>query len=93
MTNTDDKYLKIQKVMSILDCTERHIYDLIVAGELTAIKIGSQGKRISENSLNEFIEKRKIKPEDFFDPDNENENVQPASPANKPVAKSNWMRK
>jgi hypothetical protein len=78
--------------MGILDCTERHIYDLIVAGELIAIKIGSQGKRISENSLNEFIEKRKIKPEDFFDPEKENITQEPAS-QNRPVAKSNWMRK
>jgi len=91
LTNTDDKYLKIQKVMSILDCTDRHVYDLVASKDLIAIRIGTQAKRISEKSLNDYIERNKINPDDLLDPDNEN--VQPASPSNKPVAKSNWMRK
>ena len=67
----NDKYLKILKVMEILDCTERHIYDLIADGELLAIRIGSRAKRISEKSLEDFIKRRKINPEDLFDPDQE----------------------
>lgn len=57
--------------MEILDCTERHIYDLIADGELLAIRIGSRAKRISEKSLEDFIKRRKINPEDLFDPDQE----------------------
>ena len=86
----EEKYLKVQKVMDILDCTERHLYDLIVDGELIAIKIGGRAKRISEKSLNEFIERRKINPEDFFDPDKERKSV-PAPAEPKVLARSKFM--
>jgi excisionase family DNA binding protein len=61
----------MQVVAGILDCTEGHISNLIVEGELTAIKIGIRALRISKQSLNEFIERRKVNPEDLFDPDKE----------------------
>jgi hypothetical protein len=69
MTSITDKYLKIQVVTDILNCTEQHISDLIMEGELVTIKIGSRAQRVSEQSLNEFIERRKVTPEDLFDPD------------------------
>lgn len=72
MTNIIGKYLSMQKVAAILDCTDRHIYNLIVDGELSAIKIGGRAVRISENSLIDFIERKKNNPEDLFDPDIEN---------------------
>ena len=87
MTNTTDKYLKITKVMEILDCKERHIYDLIAAGEILAIRIGSQARRISEKSLNDYIERNKINPEDLFDPDVEKTEVK----ADRPVARSRFI--
>ena len=84
MTSIKDKYLTMQTVAEILSCTERHIYDLIVEGSLTAIKVGSRSVRVSEQSLKDFIEKMKVNPEDFFDPDRE------AKPAAAPVAPSAW---
>lgn len=87
MTSIKDKYLTMQVVADILSCSERHIYDLIVEGALTAIKVGGRAVRISEQSLIEFIEKRKINPEDLFDPDLENQ--QPAQ--TNQVAKSKWI--
>lgn len=78
--------------MEILDCKERHIYDLIVAGELLAIRIGSQARRISEKSLNDYIEKNKINPEDLFDPD-KNKKETTAAPAERQVARSRFISK
>jgi excisionase family DNA binding protein len=66
-----DKYLTLQVVADLLSCTERHIFDLIAEGYLIAIKVGSRAVRVSEQSLEEFIEKQKVNPEDFFDPDKE----------------------
>lgn len=74
MNSTIGKYISMQKVANILDCTERHIYNLIIDGELIAIKIGGRAVRISENLLIEFIERKKINPDDLFDPDIENNN-------------------
>ena len=84
MTSIKDKYLTMQTVAEILSCTERHIYDLIVEGSLTAIKVGGRAVRVSEQSLIEFIEKRKVNPEDFFDPDNETVNSERNTKANYP---------
>jgi excisionase family DNA binding protein len=74
-----DKYLTLQVVADLLSCTERHIFDLIAEGYLIAIKVGSRAVRVSEKSLEEFIEKQKVNPEDFFDPDKEKQ--QPAGGA------------
>jgi excisionase family DNA binding protein len=84
-----DRWLTIQVAAERLSCTERHIYDLIVAGALEATKIGSRAVRVSELSLLAFVEKNKINPEDFFDPDKEKK---PAAQQQTTVAKSRWMR-
>jgi excisionase family DNA binding protein len=84
-----DKYLTLQTVAEILSCTDRHIYDLIVEGALDAIKVGGRAMRVSEKSLEEFIEKQKVNPEDYFDPDKE---TKPAiAPAEHPVARSKFL--
>ena len=89
MTSIKDKYLTLQVVADLLSCTERHIYDLIAEGSLMAIKVGSRAVRVSEQSLIEFIEKQKVNPEDFFDPDKE---TKPATaPAEHPVARSKFL--
>ena len=79
-----DKYLTLQTVAEILSCTDRHIYDLIVEGALDAIKVGGRAMRVSEKSLEEFIEKQKVNPADYFDPDNESVNSERNSKANYP---------
>lgn len=84
-----DRYVTIQYAMEKLSCTERHIYDLIVAGKLEASKIGSRAVRVSELALLAFVEKNKINPEDFFDPDKEKKPPTLATT----VAKSRWMNK
>lgn len=89
MDDVKDKYITIRKVAEILSCTERHIYDLIVAGSLQAIKVGSRAVRVSEQSLCKFIEKSRVNPEDFFDPDLEKQ----SSPAAQQTVRSRWMSK
>lgn len=67
----NDKYLKIQVVAALLSCTEQQISNLIIEGDLVAIKVGARAMRVSEQSLLAFIERRKINPADLFDPDQE----------------------
>jgi excisionase family DNA binding protein len=82
-----DRYMTIQAVAEMLSCTERHIYDLIREGALQAIKVSGRMVRISEQSLNTFIETRRIDPESLYDPEME-QNALPIQPA---VARSVWM--
>jgi len=92
LTLTQDRYLPLKTAAEILSCTERHIYDLIVEGSLKAIKVGSRAVRVSEQSLNDFIEKNIIKPEDLFDPDLvENSSPAPVSKHTQPVVRAKWM--
>jgi excisionase family DNA binding protein len=84
MTSIKDKYLTMQTVAEILSCTERHVYDLIVEESLVAIKVGSRAVRVSEQSLIDFIEKRKVNSADLFDPDNETVNSERNTKANYP---------
>ena len=94
MTSIQDKYLTLHVVADLLSCTERHIYDLIAEGSLMAIKVGSRSVRVSEQSLKDFIEKRKVNPEDFFDPDIEAKSTAtPRSPSAWPVARSKFLTK
>ena len=76
--------------MDKLSCKERFIYNLIIDGELEAMKLGSRAVRISEQSVDRFIERRKIKPEDFFDPDKEKTQT-PAIPTDHQIARSKFI--
>lgn len=82
-----DRFITIQAVAEILSCTERHIYDLIMAGSLVAIKVGSRAVRVSERSLREFIENSRVRPDDFDEPEpsRTETNDEP------PPARSKWM--
>jgi excisionase family DNA binding protein len=60
-----DKLLKIQEVVKALDCTRPMVYKLIYEGQLKAIRIGKRGLRVSESSLNRYIEENTIIPDEF----------------------------
>ena len=85
----NDKYLTNKYVADLLSCTEAHIRNLIIDGDLVAIKIGARAMRISEQSLLSFIERQKINPDDLFDPDQETKQT----PTDQRVARSRWMVK
>ena len=90
MDTKKDRYVTMAMVAEILTCTDRHVYDLVAEGALTAIKVGSRAIRISERSLNEFIKNNKINPADLYAPETE-EKKTPAP--QRPAAKSRWMTK
>lgn len=54
-------------VAEILSCTQRHVRNLIRAGELQAHRIGKRNCRVTRASLMIFLEKNKIEPEDIYE--------------------------
>ncbi len=67
MTKQMDRYIYVHKAADILGCRKNYIYDLIKNGHLDAIRIGKRAIRVSEASLNDFIESRKVDPEEYFE--------------------------
>jgi excisionase family DNA binding protein len=86
-----DHYLKVEDVADRLSCTSAHVYFLIREGLIEAIKIGERAVRVSEVSLHNFIEKNRIDPADYYDPDIEKKKGSPGQ--QKPVDRSVWMSK
>ena len=59
-----DRYLPVHHVMKILSCSKGHVSWLISNKHLQSIRIGDRcGVRISEKSLQAFIDSRQIDPE------------------------------
>ena len=59
------QFVSAKKAAEALDCTEKHIYNLISMGTLIGIKIGARAIRVSLESLNAFIDGNMINPEDY----------------------------
>jgi len=53
-------WLQPWRVAKYLDCSRKHVYQLVAEGKLEAIKLGPRAIRISEISLRGFIEKMKM---------------------------------
>lgn len=64
--NKSNRLLNVHHVAKRLGCCNNTIYTLIQDGSLKAIRIGKRALRITEASLNEFLESRKIDPEEYF---------------------------
>ena len=60
-----DTFITIQKVAVILDCTPAYIYSLIGSGALRGINLGTRAKRISIQSLHNYIDNNWIDPETY----------------------------
>jgi hypothetical protein len=61
---TPDKLLRPRSVGKLLDCTTRHVYDLIQTGRLEGRNINGGGRgdlRISVESLLSFIERNSFR--------------------------------
>ena len=59
MEKKKDRILNVNQVGKYLNCSRRHVYNLISLGELSGFKIGSGGGvRVRESKLEEFLEKR-----------------------------------
>ena len=54
-----DRLLKPAQVQQILQCSNRHVYDLMQWGDLPAIRVGKKhGLRVRESKVMEFIKKK-----------------------------------
>lgn len=62
-----DKLLLTNIAADRLGCTTAHIYNLVRDGHIDAVRIGKRGIRISEQSLDAFIQSRIIDPDEFFE--------------------------
>ena len=64
MSTKMDFLLSASSVAKRINCTQKHVYELIAEGSLQAINISTKGKRprykISESSLSRFIESRLV---------------------------------
>lgn len=64
--------ITIPEVASKLGVSERHVYTLLASGHLEAFDISSSGRRLAQSlrvsisSITEFMESRRVKPEDLF---------------------------
>ena len=54
-----DRLLKPDQVAQILQCSRRHVYDLMQFGDLPSLRLGRKcGLRIRESKVMEFIRQR-----------------------------------
>lgn len=52
-----NKYVKVSKAASFLQCSKSQIYAMVHDGRLKSIRLGERGLRIEENSLNKYTNK------------------------------------
>lgn len=86
---TSDKWIQVQSVAERLGCTDRYVSMLIQDGDLEAMKLGDRAIRVSEQSVDAFIARRKVDPQDYFAPQ-EPEDTARQQPK---VARSKWMNR
>lgn len=61
MGQLNDRLLNVMRVKTILACSKSHVYNLIHAGKLDAVKIGGKnGLRVKESSLTRFMEQHRV---------------------------------
>ncbi len=54
-----DRFLRVEQIHEILNCSRRHVYNLIEQGDLPGFKIGGRGGiRVRESKLEAFIAQR-----------------------------------
>ncbi len=59
MDRLKDRLLNVEQVRIILNCSRRHVYNLIEDGDLPGFKIGGRGGiRVRASKLDAFLEKR-----------------------------------
>jgi excisionase family DNA binding protein len=92
MTKEKDRYITVQHAAERLSVTDRHIYLLVRSGDLRAMRVGPRALRISEQSLEEFIDSQQIDPADLYEPEEPPQKSQPELSPQKP-ARSQWMSK
>lgn len=87
-----DKYLAVNQVSDVLGCRERFVYEMVKEGKLKAIRLGVRAIRISEKSLQEFIETNTVDPDEYFGFQEAREQ-DPDPVHSRKVVRSSWMDK
>lgn len=59
--STKSRWLRPNRVAEFLDCSPKHVWELVSQGQLEAIRLGPRAMRISEVSVMGFLEKMRIK--------------------------------
>ena len=85
-----DKFVTVQSLALRLSCTRQHVYNMIHAGSVTAVKIGDRSIRISENSVEAYLATNVVSPYEVIP-----EEVSEKEQINRPVqvARSNWINR
>jgi excisionase family DNA binding protein len=52
--------MRVRTVADALDLEPKQVYELIREGELKAVRLGKRNLRVCQDSVEEFIEKRRI---------------------------------
>lgn len=61
MMENRDRLLNVEQVRERLQCSRKHVYNLINAGELPAIRLGvRKGLRVKLSELEYFLEDREV---------------------------------
>ena len=60
-----ERLLYVHRVAKILDCSRPMVYKLLYEGKIKAVRIGKRGLRISETSLQKFLDENEIVPDEF----------------------------
>ena len=62
MTSDLPRYIKVKRAALILDLKSQEVRDLIHSGQLMAIRLGKNAFRVSEESIIEFLKRRRVRP-------------------------------
>jgi excisionase family DNA binding protein len=60
------EFMHVGRAANYLQCTKKHVYELIKSGDIEAIRLGERAIRISKESLGELIERQRIAPETYL---------------------------
>jgi excisionase family DNA binding protein len=58
------KLLRVYRVAELLDCSKSQVYAMIQRQELCAVRLGERGIRITLKSLDNYLNDKKVDPDD-----------------------------
>ncbi len=52
-------FMTVRQAATVIECTEKHVYNMIHLGRLEALRIGLRGLRVSRESISNYLSKGK----------------------------------
>ena len=62
----EGQFMYVKRAALVLCCTEKHVYNLIRDGKIKAVRLGKRGLRVSKISVDEFVKKNMVDPDDYY---------------------------